>query len=207
MQILGNIRELRLNAFAWRSRADLLQKIGLSLVFAVLTGLMAQIRMPLPFTPVPVTGQTFAVLLAGVALGRRWGAASMVFYGALGLAGVPWFNGAASGLGATTGYIIGFVLTAAFVGYVTDTYIKARSFYSLAALMVFSTLVLVYLPGLLWLGGWLKAASGSSISAGTVISMGATPFIAGDVIKALAAAGVAWLLLPKTPFSEARPIS
>ena len=204
MQIIGNMREMRLSIFTWRSRADLVQKIGLSLVFAVLTGLMAQMRMPLPFTPVPITGQTFAVLLAGVLLGKRWGAISMVLYGALGIAGVPWFNAATSGMGATTGYIIGFVLAAAFVGYVTDTFVKARNFYSLIVVMIFSTLFLVYIPGLLWLGTWLNAVSHSPASIGTVFSLGAAPFVAGDILKALAAAGIGWLLLPKTPFSANR---
>ena len=78
---------------------------------------MAQVRIPLPFTPIPITGQTFAVLLVGVALGSRRGAASLALYLLMGLAGLPFFAGGASGmayvLGPTGGYLVGFIAAAA----------------------------------------------------------------------------------------------
>jgi biotin transport system substrate-specific component len=206
MQIAGAIRETRLSIFSWRYHADLPLKITLAVSMAILTGLLAQVRLPLPFTPVPVTGQTLAVLLAGVMLGKKWGGMSMAIYGVLGFAGLPWFNGTTSGLGATAGYILGFVLAAGLVGHLTDGYLKARSFYGLLGVMLFASLVLVYVPGLLWLGGWMNIILYKPADVGSVIGMGALPFIAGDIIKAVAAAGIAWLILPKTPFGhEADP--
>jgi biotin transport system substrate-specific component len=180
-----------------RAGATLSHKIVLTALLAALTGVLAQVRLTLPFTPVPVTGQTLGVLLAGAALGKKWGAASMGLYGLLGLAGLPWFNGAAAGLGATTGYIIGFVPAAAFVGYATRNFAKARTFAGLFTLMLFACLALVYVPGLAWLGGWLKLVLHKQVGVGTLVGMGALPFIAGDVLKVALAAGIALVLLPK----------
>ncbi len=202
MQISGTLRHVRHGIFSWRYHADLPLKLTLALGFAVITGVLAQVRLPLPFTPVPVTGQTLAVLLAAVALGRKWGGISMGIYGLLGLAGMPWFNGASSGLGATTGYIIGFAVAATLIGYLTDRYLKARSFISLFAIMLSASLVLIYVPGLVWLGVWLNFVAHKSVSIGSIFGMGALPFIAGDIMKASIAAGIAWILLPKTSFSE-----
>jgi biotin transport system substrate-specific component len=202
MQIVGAFHQTRLNIFAWRCQAAVPVKIVLALGMAALTGLLAQVRMPLPFTPVPVTGQTLAVLLAGVMLGRKWGGISMGIYGLLGLAGLPWFNGGTSGIGATTGYILGFVLAASLIGYVTDVYLKSRRFTGLFMMMLFASLVLIYLPGLLWLGAWLSLVFHKSTSVAGVLGMGAAPFIAGDILKVAVAAGIAWLVLPKTSFGK-----
>ena len=202
MQIAGAIRQTRLSIFTWRYHADLPLKITLAILMAMFTGLLAQVRLPLPFTPVPVTGQTMAVLLAGVMLGKKWGGLSMMIYGILGFAGLPWFNATTSGLGATAGYILGFVLAAGFIGHLTDSYLKSRSFYGLLATMLFASLVLVYVPGLLWLGGWMNLVLHKPADVSSIIGMGALPFIAGDVIKAVVAAGIAWLILPKTSYSH-----
>ena len=168
---------------------------------AGLTGLLAQVRMPLPFTPIPLTGQTFGVLLAGVLLGRKWGGISLAIYTVLGLAGVPWFNGATSELTATAGYLIGFILAALFLGYFTDKYPKYRSFNKMFGLMLFASLVLVYVPGLLWLGFWLNMVKGSTTSILSVISLGAVPFIAGDILKAGLAAATARIITPKESYT------
>jgi biotin transport system substrate-specific component len=202
MQIVGAFHQTRLNIFTWRCQAAVPVKIVLALGMAAVTGLLAQVRMPLPFTPVPVTGQTLAVLLAGVMLGRKWGGISMGIYGLLGLAGLPWFNGGTSGIGATTGYILGFVLAASLIGYVTDVYLKSRRFTGLFMMMLFASMVLIYLPGLLWLGAWLSLVLHKSTSVAAVMGMGAAPFIAGDILKVAAAAGIAWLVLPKTFFRK-----
>jgi len=179
----------------------------MALAVAVLTGLMAQLRLPLPFTPVPVTGQTLAVLLAGVLLGRKWGGVSMGIYGVLGLAGVPWFSGSVAGFGATTGYLVGFVLAAMFVGFVADGGLKVRSFYGWLAVMVFSAIVLVYVPGAIWLGGWLGLVLHQPTTIGIVFGMGVAPFIAGCVLKAVLAAGATWLILPKvSPVTQLDPL-
>jgi len=199
---LETLRLARLGAFRWRYQASLPWKITLALMMAGLTGLLAQVRIALPFTPVPITGQTFAVLLAGVLLGRKWGGASLGIYAILGLAGLPWFNGGSSGLSATGGYLIGFVLAALFLGYYTDKYPQYRSFSRMFGLMLFASLVLVYIPGLLWLGFWLHLVKGSTAGIISVISLGAVPFIAGDILKAGLAATAARILTPKESFTD-----
>src|SRR5512143_1882057 len=95
---------------------DVLLVVGSSLFVAAL----AQIRIPLPFTPVPVTGQTLAVLVVGAALGARKGAASLLLYLLAGFAGLPVFSGGSAGgaviLGPTGGYLIGFIVAAYLIG-------------------------------------------------------------------------------------------
>jgi biotin transport system substrate-specific component len=95
----------------------LLTLLMLSLAFAAFTGVCAQVRFYLPFTPVPVTGQVFAVLLCGALLGPAFGALSQLLYVVLGAAGVPWF--VIGPIGPTGGYIVGFVLAPAIIGSLT----------------------------------------------------------------------------------------
>lgn len=168
---------------------------------AVLTGLLAQTRVYLPWSPIPVTGQTFAVLLAGVLLGRWWGGASLAIYAGLGMAGVPWFSGWASGLGATGGYILGFILAALFLGHFTDKYIRSRGFLSMLGLMLFANFVLIYVPGLIWLWLWLKSIAGTPATFVAVLGMGAIPFIAGDITKSVLAAAIARGITPKLAYN------
>ena len=93
--------------FSWRRGLGLAGNVMLSLCFAGLTGLAAQVRVPLPFTPVPITGQVFAVLLGGVFLGGGYGALSQILYLGMGAAGVPWLAGGGSGLPlGPTGYTV-----------------------------------------------------------------------------------------------------
>lgn len=194
-------RLARYNAYQWRVELSLVKKIALTVGMAAVVGLAAQVRVPLPWTPVPITGQTFAVLLAGIMLGRWWGGASMAFYAGAGAMGMPWFNGWSGGIGhlagPTGGYIIGFILAALFVGHLTDKYVKARRFLPMLGLMLTANFVLIYIPGLLQLYLWLNLVSGSTVSVYAVLGMGLLPFIAGDIIKAVAAGGAAWGLMPK----------
>ncbi len=191
---------------AWQRRRELswLKKLSLSLVMACLIGLLAQVRVPLPWTPIPITGQTFAVLLGAVLLGQWWGGISVAIYICLGIAGVPWFNGWTGGIttiaGPTGGYIIGFVLAALFLGYVVDKYIKARSFWNLLGLMLFADFVLVFGPGLLQLHLWLGLAGKGTIGLFQLLTMGLLPFIPGDIFKVVAAAGAAWAVSSKKEF-------
>ncbi len=160
MEIAATINRTKYDVFRWRYELSIPKKLVLALGVACLAGLLAQVRFVLPWSPVPITGQTFAVLLAGVLLGRWWGGVSMAVYGGLGVAGVPWFSGWASGLGATGGYIIGFIFAALFLGYFTDKYIRSRSFLIMLGLMLFANFVLIYVPGLVWLGLWLNMVKG-----------------------------------------------
>ena len=81
---------------------------------ACITGLMAQIVIPLPWTPVPITAQTFAVLCSGLFLGKKYGCLSQILYVVLGVAFIPWFGGMTGGLeiflGSTCGFFIGFII-------------------------------------------------------------------------------------------------
>src|SRR5512134_3914103 len=104
--------------------AGWLRDVILVVLGALFVAALAQVKVPLPFTPVPLTGQTFAVLLAGAVLGSKRSAASMLLYIALGAFGLPVFAGGASGLaylsGATLGYLVGFVLAAFVVGLLAE---------------------------------------------------------------------------------------
>ncbi len=201
MEIAARINGAKYEVFRWRVELSLAKKIALSLGMAALVGLLAQVRFPLPWSPVPITGQTFAVLLAGVLLGRWWGGVSLAIYAGLGAAGVPWFSGWASGFGATGGYIIGFILAALFLGHFTDKYIRSRSFLSMLSLMLFANFILIYVPGLIWLGLWLNIAGKPVVSLAALASMGMLPFIAGDITKAVLAAAIAKGITPKLAYN------
>ncbi|HEX4009538.1 MAG TPA: biotin transporter BioY [Solirubrobacteraceae bacterium] len=152
---------------------------------AGLVGLLAQVSIKLSFTPVPITGQTLGVLLTGTALGWRRGLAAMLLYAAAGLIGIPWFAGHASGyVGASFGYIVGFIVCAAACGALAQRGAGRSLLGSVPAMIVGE--ILMYGVGVTWL------ALDLHLSAGTAISLGLTPFLAGDAIKAALAA----LLLP-----------
>lgn len=202
MQITSAIERTRYNVFEWRYNLSIPRKLIMAFGMAGLTGLLAQVRILTELSPVPITGQTLAVLLAGVLLGRRWGGASMAIYAILGVAGIPWFNGWTSGLGVTGGYFIGFILAALFLGYFTDKYIKSRYFFSMLGLMIFASMVLVYVPGVIWLGLWLNMVTGTAVSISALLAMGVVPFIIGDVIKVILAAGITRMVTPKTNYAD-----
>jgi biotin transport system substrate-specific component len=201
MQVISAIDRTRYNVFAWRYHLSIPWKLVMAVAMAGLTGVLAQVRIPLEWSPIPITGQTFAVLLAGVLLGRNWGGISMAIYAALGIAGVPWFTGFTSGFGSTGGYLIGFVLAALFIGYFTDKYVKSRYFVSMLGLMLFASIVIVYVPGVIWLGLWLKYAVGTAVSFSALMAMGVYPFIAGAILKSVAAASVAKIITPKSDYT------
>lgn len=161
---------------------------------ALLTAVAAQVRVPLPFTPVPITGSTFAVVLGGAALGMRAGAASQLLYLALGAVGLPVFTEASGGwqvfLGATGGYLVGFLLAAALVGWLAEQRYDRR-FVTAVWLFALGNLV-IYAVGV----PWLMAVTG--FGPGEAIAKGVVPFLAGDLLKIAAAAGLtpaAWRLV------------
>jgi biotin transport system substrate-specific component len=205
MEKIAAINRAKYEVFRWRYELTIPQKLALSLGVACLIGLFAQIRIILPWSPVPITGQTFAVLLAAIFLGRWWGGISLAIYAGLGAAGVPWFAGLNGGLGylagPTGGYIIGFIFAALFLGYFTDTYIRSRNFLSMLALMLFANFILVYIPGLLQLGLWLNLVKGEPVAFTTLFGIGALPFIAGDIIKIVLAAAIARGTTPRSAYN------
>jgi len=201
VRVLDKYKDVRYNLFKWRCEASLIHKIILAFAMACFTGIAAQVRIPLPWTPVPISAQTFAVLLSGVLLGGWYGGLSQVFYIGAGIAGIPWFSGGGSGIayisGPTGGYIIGFILASLFIGYFIDRFVRARSFFVIFVLMLFANFVLIHLPGLLQL----------SVVTGVrniykLLSMGTLPFIVGDVAKVLAAAALAKAVTPKQAHKE-----
>jgi biotin transport system substrate-specific component len=148
--------------------------------------LAAQFQIPLPFSPVPLTGQTFAVLLLAAIYGSKRGPAAVMAYLTLGLCGVPVFAGGAFGaatfLGSTAGYLVGFLPAAFIVGALSDRGWDRRA-WSAAASMTLGNLV-IYAVGAAWLSsfvGWK-----------TALGVGVLPFLAGDAIKI----ALAMLLLP-----------
>jgi biotin transport system substrate-specific component len=174
----------------WRANASLAEKLALSLLFAVLAGASAQMRLFLPFTPVPLTGQVLVVLLAGFVLGR-FGAVSMGIYLVLGSA-FGWFSGAigmAALSGITAGYLFGFVLAAAVVGELA----QRRSHWSFGEIVAVMSLAV----GVIYAFGsvWLSLALGIDLVQALVI--GALPFIVVDAIKLLVASSVAYSITPR----------
>ena len=168
--------------------------------FTLLVALFAQIAVKLPFTPVPITGQTLAVLLTGGALGANRGAASLALYMLIGMVGLPVFapslaegttyhvilpwQGSADLIWqiASGGYIVGFIGAAWVVGRLAERGWD-RSWRVLLALLAGN--VVLYVPGLLWLGYWAVDngwTSGASVIPDT-LQWGLWPFVAGDLAK------------------------
>jgi biotin transport system substrate-specific component len=203
--IANNYFKKRYTLFKWRHDLKTTNKVVLAFSMAFVTGIMAQLVIPLPWTPVPVTGQTFAVLMAGILLGRYWGGISQALYVGIGVAGLPWFAGLTGGYGAiigpTGGYLIGFILAALFLGHFTDRYIRARSFIPMLGLMLFANFALIYIPGLLVLGMWMYLATGLEPTIWSLLMMGVIPFIGGDLIKIWGAAALTKTITPKEAFN------
>jgi biotin transport system substrate-specific component len=163
----------------------LLRDTALVVGSAALVGLLAQVSVHLSFTPVPITGQTLAVLLTSSTVGWRRGTAAMLLYALVGLAGVPWFAAGASGyVGASFGYIIGFILCAAACGWLAEHRADRKLIGSIPAMFIGE--IVMYTTGVIWLAVDLH------VGAAKAISLGLTPFILGDLIKA----GIAALVLP-----------
>jgi biotin transport system substrate-specific component len=160
---------------------------------AAFVGLAAQVAIPLGFTPVPLTLGTFAVLLSAAALGPTRGVLGMLVYMLAGMAGVPWFSDHHSGWSmASFGYIVGYVLAGAIVGELARRGAD-RTPARTVALMVLGNIA-IYAVGV----AWLMASIQVGFSKG--LSLGLTPFLAGDAIKIVAAAVLlpaAWKLVDR----------
>jgi len=170
---------------------------NVALIFggAMFVGLLAQISIPLSFTPVPVTGQTLGVLLVGPALGGRRAVASLALYVMAGLVGVPWFAHGASGYpSATFGYLLGFVLASYVLGVAAQRGIDRSVLRSVPAMLAAEVVVFAF--GVTW----LKFALDASVS--QAIAWGLTPFLLGEVMKSVIAGlalPVAWRIADRAP--------
>lgn len=197
---MDNYYSTRKNAFERIQDASTATKLLMSLIMACITGIMAQIIIPLPWTPVPITAQTFAVLCSGLFLGKKYGCLSQILYIVLGIAFVPWFGGMTGGLdiflGSTCGFFIGFVIASYFIGLITERYAEARSFTKMAIVIGIANFALIYIPGLAGLALW-SFTQGTALSVVDILMMGLVPFIAGDIVKILGAASVSKVFLPK----------
>ncbi|HSO92838.1 MAG TPA: biotin transporter BioY [Candidatus Dormibacteraeota bacterium] len=161
----------------WIGKRTVVGDIGLVLAFSLLIGLLAHLVIPLPFTPVPVTGQTFGVLLAGAVLGSRLGTATLMAYIVEGLAGLPVFAAGTRGP-ATYGYLAGFVVAAFIIGWLCERGWDRDAPRILAAMVAGE--VAIYVFGLLWLARFVPAPQ--------LLALGFFPFLLGDTVKLVAAA-------------------
>jgi biotin transport system substrate-specific component len=181
--------------------AHAIRDVALVVGAAGLVGALAQISVHLSFTPVPITGQTLGVLLAGTALGWRRAAASMALYAAAGVAGVPWFAAGSSGYAsASFGYIAGFFFAATACGYLAGRGADRTVLGSVPAMVAGE--IIIYAFGLTWLA--LDLHYGAS----KTLADGFTPFVIGDAIKAAIAAGLlplAWRLTGQAGTRPAQP--
>ncbi|MEM7244135.1 MAG: biotin transporter BioY [Acidobacteriota bacterium] len=183
----------------------LLRPLVAALVLAVLTALVARVELPVPGSPVPVSLQSLVVVLAGLVLGWRWGAISMMIYVALGALGLPVYADGASGLdsllGATGGYLFGFVPAAAAAGGVAERITSSSSLgRRLSGLTAAGLLAHVVIFGL----GvpWLKIATEMSWS--DALRHGCLPFLPGGVLKSVVAAGLALSIHHFSSFNPGR---
>ena len=160
---------------------------------SLLIAAFARISIPLPFTPVPITGQTFAVLLVGAALGSKRGLLTILLYICEGASGLPFFAGGTGGLhvltGATAGYLIGFIAAIYSVGLLAEKGLERNIRTSILPFLIGTALIYVF--GVTWLAILMGSFS-------KAIAAGLLPFLIGDLIKLMAAAlalPAAWKLV------------
>lgn len=169
----------------------LVKDIALVLSFAVLTGIAAKLKIEIG--PVPITIQTLAVLLSGALLGSKRGALSQLTYLFFGLAGLPWFargGGLTYIFSPTFGYLLGFVLAAYAVGWLSEQGFDRNIKTAILAMLIGN--LILYIPGLLWLARFVGFQK--------VLAIGFYPFLIGDLLKLLLAAfftSFAWKLIGK----------
>ncbi len=158
-------------------KATLLRNVLLVLSATTLIAVCARISFPVPWSTVPITGQTFAILLTGALLGSRLGALSVLAYLAEGAMGLPVFayglGGVAVLSGPTGGYLMGFVPAAFVVGYLCERGWGRRPWTAAIAMLAGS--VVLYIFGLSWLAHFVPG--------NTLLAAGLTPFIPGDLTK------------------------
>ena len=177
--------------------STLARNIGLVLLGSWIVAGLAQLSIPLGFTPVPITGQTLGVLLVGAALGSRRGGAALLAYLVQGAMGLPFFQGGTGGpavlAGPTAGYLYGFVVAAFVVGWMAERSLDRRFATAMGVFLAGSAII--FACGLVWLAAFVGPSN--------VLAAGLWPFLPGAVIKAALAAMIlpsAWKLLPpQTP--------
>ncbi len=169
--------------------------IGLIIIGSLFVGLSSQFAFYLPFSPVPITGQTLAVLLVGVILGSRRGGLSLALYILEGTLGLPVFAGGTGGMavlfGPTAGYLIGFIPAAVLVGYLSEKGFDRKCIPMFLTLGL--GLAVIYLFGVIRLLSFFRIEK--------VFLLGVAPFLVGDLIKTgmvMALIPTGWKLLNKS---------
>lgn len=175
-----------------------IKKMVFAALFAALIAVGAYIKIPITPLGVPITLQTFFVLLAAVTLGRNWGTASVIVYCIVGFIGFPVFAGGNSGLGIlfgpTGGYLYSFILVAFIVGWLSD-FIKNKNSVVMFGLAALGSIIILAV-------GSLHLAFSSDISILTAFAGGFVPFIAGDIIKSIAVGLISPVLIQKVRFDS-----
>ena len=198
---VNNFYSFREDTFSKIQNSNTFIKVAMALIMACFTGLMAQLIIPLPWTPVPITGQTFAVLGAGLLLGRKYGVLSQVFYIVIGICFIPWFGGMTGGLevvlGSTVGYFVGFILAAYFIGYISEKYSASRGLLKMTLTIGIANFILIYVPGLTGLALWAYLTGGVLLDPVSLLVMGLIPFIIGDILKITSLGFISKVFLPK----------
>lgn len=194
------------DTLAGRADSSSLVRFGAVLFVTALTSAAAQISVPLPFTQVPFTFQPMVVLLGGLVLGSRLGLASQALYLLAGIAGLPAFAasatlppGALRLLGPTGGYLMSYPIAAFVTGCLAERGFDRRYLTSVVAML--AGLVVVYACGAIWLGLFARGVATAPLGLHTALVTGVYPFIAADLVKLLAAAGVVpgfWRLFGRT---------
>jgi biotin transport system substrate-specific component len=180
---------------------EILRDLALVVGGTALVAGLAQISIP--WYPVPFTGQTLAVLLVGGVLGSKKGALALALYFIIGALGAPIFTDQSAGwdviTGATGGYIIGFIVAAAAVGWLAERGADRRVMSMIGALLLGN--ILIYAFGVPWLATWDPAGDGVAFGWAQAYKTGVQPFILGDLVKLAFAAALlpaGWALLQKS---------
>ena len=166
--------------------AGIVQKMALSILFAIILAVASQIKIFLSFTPVPINLGTFAVCMAGMTLGGFWGFVSVAIYMLAAAVGLPVIAGS-SLIGATTGYIIGYGICAFVLGKWTERgNIKKDSFVKTSAVLFVFQIAIIHICGMIGLYIWsVYSPNIQPYTLTEVIMKGTIPFLFGDSIKAM----------------------
>ena len=167
---------------------SLIANIAIAFSGSILLALLARLSIPVPFSPVPITGQTFGVLFLGATLGSRLGALSILMYLIEGVSGLPVFAGGQVGFlymfGPTGGYLIGFIAAAYFVGYLTERDWTSKLSTCLLTMIIGTAIIFLF--------GIFRLSITAGI--GQALTIGLLPYLAGAVIKIVLATGVVYSL-------------
>jgi biotin transport system substrate-specific component len=168
---------------------------------ACLTGLGAQLKIFLPFTPVPFTGQVLFVLLSGTLLGR-YGGLSQAIYVGIGCLGVPWFAAGMKGgievlMGITGGYLIGFIIASTIIGFFTERYLTARNFKFQLPLMLIGI-------GIIYAFGAFQFSLIMHTDFQKTMLLAVIPFLPLDILKAISTSIISTAILPKESYNGER---